>query len=108
VKLPVPVPSVVLLSERSGVGPVLQQTPRAVTAAPPSEVIFPPLEAEFAVIALGDKVFIVGTLIFEFSGPSVLPSFLQFVKINRERVIPENIVNKKYGRIFLFIIRNFV
>lgn len=44
-KLPVPVPSVVLLSVIVGEALVLQQTPRAVTLKPPSEVMLPPLEA---------------------------------------------------------------
>ena len=50
-KLPVPEPSVVLLS--AVVGPVakLQQTPRAVTDEPPSEVISPPTLAVVDVIA---------------------------------------------------------
>ena len=50
VKLPVPVPSEVWLSLVVGLAEVLQQTPLAVTDAPPSEVIFPPLEALFEVI----------------------------------------------------------
>ena len=49
-KLPVPVPSDVLLSFVVGLAEVLQQTPFAVTEAPPSEVTFPPLEALFVVI----------------------------------------------------------
>jgi len=43
VKLPEPVPSVVLLLEIVGPDEVFQQTPLAVTAAPPSVVILPPL-----------------------------------------------------------------
>lgn len=50
VKLPVPVPSVVLLSLVVGLVDVLQQTPLAVTEVPPSEVTFPPLEALVGVI----------------------------------------------------------
>ena len=50
VKLPVPVPSVVLLFAVVGLADVLQQTPLAVTDAPPSEVTFPPLEALVEVI----------------------------------------------------------
>ncbi len=42
---PVPLPSVVLLSAVVGLANVLQQTPRAVTADPASELTFPPLEA---------------------------------------------------------------
>ena len=45
VKLPVPVPSVVLLSETVGSADVLQHTPLAVTEPPPSDVTFPPLDA---------------------------------------------------------------
>lgn len=45
VKLPVPLPFVVLEFAVVGLGEVLQQTPRAVTVAPPSLVILPPVEA---------------------------------------------------------------
>ena len=51
VKLPVPVPSVVLLLPVVGLADVFQQTPLAVIEAPPSEVIFPPLVAVDVVIA---------------------------------------------------------
>ena len=44
-KLPAPVPSVLLSLEVVGLTDVLQQTPLAVTEAPPSDVTFPPLEA---------------------------------------------------------------
>ena len=50
-------------SERAEFCEVLQQTPRAVTVAPPSEVTFPPLVAEFAVIELIDVVVMVGNSI---------------------------------------------
>ena len=50
VKLPVPVLSVVLLSDVVGLVDVLQHTPRVVTVAPPSDVTFPPLEAVEVVI----------------------------------------------------------
>ena len=50
VKEPVPVASVVLLLAVVGLEVVLQQTPRAVTAAPPSYVTFPPDEAVALVI----------------------------------------------------------
>lgn len=49
-KLPVPVPSVVLLSLVVGLCEVLQQTPRAVTDAPPSAVTLPPPDAVVVVI----------------------------------------------------------
>ena len=57
VKLPVPVPSDVLVLN-AVVAPevVLQQTPRAVTAEPPSVVIFPP---ETAVVELIEEIAVV-------------------------------------------------
>jgi hypothetical protein len=45
VKIPVPVPSVVLLLAVVGLAEVPQHTPLTVTVAPPSEVTFPPLVA---------------------------------------------------------------
>ena len=45
VKIPVPVPSEVLLSLMVGLTDVLQHTPLAVTDSPPSEVTLPPLDA---------------------------------------------------------------
>ena len=46
VKIPIPAPSVVLVDKAMvGLAVVLQQTPRAVTAAPPSVIIVPPLLA---------------------------------------------------------------
>ena len=50
-KLPAPVPSVVFVAKAVvGPGVVLQQTPRAVMAAPPSSVMLPPLAAVVDVI----------------------------------------------------------
>ncbi len=43
--MPVPVPSDVHVSLVVGLSEVPQQTPLTVTAAPPSDVTFPPLEA---------------------------------------------------------------
>ena len=62
VKLPVPLPSVVkpILFSNVGFGDVFQQTPLAVTVAPPSEVTFPPLVAELEVILLIEEVVTVG------------------------------------------------
>ena len=61
VKLPVPVPSDVLLSEIVGnVLTELQQTPLAVTAPPPSDVTFPPPVAETDVIDVAKVVVMVG------------------------------------------------
>ena len=62
VKTPVPVPSVVLLSKVVGSADVLQQTPLKVTEAPPSSVIFPPLEAVVEVMAEGLVVLSVGVV----------------------------------------------
>ena len=50
VKMPVPVLSVVLLLKIVGLADVLQQTPLAVTCAPPLLVTFPPLEAVVVVM----------------------------------------------------------
>ena len=49
-KVPTPFPSDVLLLAVVGLVVVLQHTPRAVTEAPPSQVILPPLVAVFWVI----------------------------------------------------------
>jgi hypothetical protein len=70
VKLPVPVPSAVLPFVRVGILTGFQQTPREVTAAPPSEVTSPPLSAEFTVIFVTAALVTVGT-------SALLPSFLQ-------------------------------
>ena len=61
-KLPVPVPSVVLSMQFSKVGfeDSLQQTPLAVTFAPPSEVTLPPQVAEVSAILLTDDTVTVG------------------------------------------------
>ena len=50
-KIPVPEPLLVVLSAVVGVALVDQQTPLAVTVAPPSLVTFPPDAADVAVIA---------------------------------------------------------
>ena len=65
VKMPVPGPSVVLLFAVVGPVAVFQQTPRAVTEAAPSLVIFPPLLAVvwvIDVISVVDSVGITGTI----------------------------------------------
>ena len=50
--MPVPVPSVVFVDKATvGFGVVLQQTPRTVTAAPPSLITLPPLVAVVVVMA---------------------------------------------------------
>ena len=58
--MPAPVPSEVLSSLIVGFLFVPQQTPRSDITAPPSEVIFPPLTAEFNVIPVTSEVVRVG------------------------------------------------
>ena len=60
-KLPVPVPSVVLELAMVGFVAVAQQTPLAVTDAPPSAVILPPEVAVVTVIPVIAVVVRVGT-----------------------------------------------
>lgn len=60
-KLPVPDPLDVLLFAVVGLPEVSQHTPRAVTVAPPSLVIFPPLLAELVVMDETAVVVRVGT-----------------------------------------------
>ena len=62
VNAPVSVPSVVLLFVIVGFADVLQQTPLAVTDAPPSLVMFPPLVAAVCVIEDTAVVVSVGTV----------------------------------------------
>ena len=68
---PVPVPSDVLV-ESAMVGPVdvLQHTPRAVTARPPSETTLPPDKAELEVIELAAVVNSMG-VVFPTGGADV-------------------------------------
>ena len=62
-KLPVPVPSFVLvLKEIVGVGLVDHTTPLEVTAEPPSELTFPPDVAVVVVMELADTVLNVGSI----------------------------------------------
>ena len=60
-KLPTPVPSVVLLFEIVGPVELPQQTPLAVTVAPPSTVMFPPAVAVVVVMDPALVVVKVGT-----------------------------------------------
>ena len=60
VKLPVPLPLVVWLLLVVGLWFVLQQTPRAVTVAPPSWVTLPPQLAEVELIEETEDVVTVG------------------------------------------------
>jgi hypothetical protein len=52
VKVPDPVPSSVLLLAIVGLWSLLQQTPLKVIDPPPSDIILPPVAAEFWVIEL--------------------------------------------------------
>ena len=66
VKMPVPVPLLVLVDKAMvGFTAVLQQTPRAVTVAPPSAVTLPPLAAVAVVIAVIAVVVTVGNAVVD-------------------------------------------
>lgn len=70
-KTPLPVPSDVFVDKAIvGFAVVLQQTPRAVIAAPPLSVIFPPLVAVVFVIDDAAVVVSVGNVATIFSGLS--------------------------------------
>ena len=64
VKVPVPAPSVVWLSDVVGLAEVLQHTPLAVTATPPTSVTFPPLVAVAEVMFETAVVVTVGATAF--------------------------------------------
>ena len=84
-KAPLPVPSVVFVDKAMvGFADVLQQTPRAVMAAPPSAVILPPLVALVAVIDVTAIVVRVGNVATIFSG---LSSFWQLKVIIANRIM---------------------
>ena len=83
VNMPVPLPSVVLVAKAMvGLAVVLQQTPRAVTFAPPLLVMFPPLVAVVAVIDVTGALVRVGNVATIFSG---LSSFWQLKEITDKR-----------------------
>ena len=64
VKIPMPVPSIVLVDKAMvGFAAVLQQTPRAVTVAPPLLVTLPPLVAVVIAIAVAAVVVTVGNAV---------------------------------------------
>ena len=65
VKVPVSVPSVVLLFDVVGLADVFQHTPLAVSDAPPSDVTFPPLEAVVPVMEEAAVVVTAGMLTAE-------------------------------------------
>ena len=83
-KAPAPVPSVVWLPVATGFGVVLQQTPRAVMAAPPSSVILPPLAAVVFVKDVAAVVVSIGMLERIGSG---LNSFWQLNAISDSRIM---------------------
>ena len=66
VNIPVPIPSVVLVDKAMvGFAAVLQQMPRAITAAPPSAVTLPPPDAVAIVIAVIAVVVMVGNAVVD-------------------------------------------
>ena len=79
-KASLPVPSDVLLSAVVGFALVDQQTPLAVTAAPPSVVIAPPEVAVVSVMAVTSAVVTVGAtsavVVNETSFPYAVPALL--------------------------------
>ena len=62
-KVPIPLPSEVWASFMVGLGDVLQQTPRAVTEAPPVAVTLPPQVAVLSVISETEAVVTDGVVI---------------------------------------------
>ncbi len=62
-KLPVPFPISAILSVIAGFCAVLQQTPRSVTVAFPSEVTLPPSVADVSAISEALFVVTIGTVI---------------------------------------------
>ena len=64
VYVPIPVPFVVLRLAIVGFTPALQQTPLDVIGAPPSEIIFPPLDTSVILMSKILFVVIVGTTTF--------------------------------------------
>lgn len=64
VKAPFPVPLIVLLFRMVGLGFVLQHTPLANTADPPSKVIAPPVMNDDVVILLAAVVVNIGRTAF--------------------------------------------
>ncbi len=75
-KLPVPVPSDVVLLAVVGLGEVLKQTPLAVTEAPPSEVTFPPQDAVTEVTLPSASVVTAGVIgvVKDISFPYAVPT----------------------------------
>ncbi len=81
-KVPVPVPSLVLLPAMVGLAVVAQHTPRAVIAPPPSAVMVPPLVAVVlakdviaAVVRTGSAVSVVNEILFPYAVPAELVAY---------------------------------
>lgn len=88
-KAPLPVPSEVFVDKATvGLGEVLQQTPRAVMAAPPSSVILPPLAAVVFVMEVAAVVVSVGRVATKFSE---LISFWQLKVIRANRIMQKKV-----------------
>ena len=98
VKAPVPVPSVVKVCAMVGLGVVLQQMPRAETAAPPSLVTWPPPVAVVFVMAVRAAVVTVGKVtVFGFGfgeGSAGDISFWQLNNIAATRNISSFFINR--------------
>jgi hypothetical protein len=88
-KAPLPVPSEVLVDKATvGLGEVLQQTPRAFMAAPPSSVMLPPLTAVVFVMDVAAVVVSVGNDATIFPGPI---SFWQLKVMMDKRIMQKKV-----------------
>jgi len=85
VKLPIPVPSVVIKLLMVGLAVVDQQTPLAVMVPPPAEVIFPPETAVVIVIEVTAAVVRVGTTIVEVVNETSFPYAVPALLVAYER-----------------------
>ena len=95
VNVPMPVPFIVLVDKATvGFAVVLQQTPRAVTAAPPSLLILPPLAAVVDVMEVTAVVVMAGKVAIMFSG---LSSFWQLNASSDSRIM----IDKVFIQLFL-------
>jgi hypothetical protein len=112
VKLPAPLPSVVLLAKVLEAWFVVQQTPRAVTGEAPSELTLPPHIADVVVIELTALVKMTGKPIWvttESLGTFGLVDLLSFLQlcIKRDAVKMKKTTKMIRNGHFLFIRRNF-
>jgi len=87
VKGPFPVPSEVLLLAIVGDAVVFQQTPLAVTEAPPSSDMFPPVVAVVAAIELALMVVSVGALGSFTDGVHPVKTIDKATNTNKERIL---------------------